>query len=80
MTSTARAKRIRASFCDDSRLTVSFQRRTELGMCSRARDRYQNDVAVGWEDLHFRKTRFLALTSCSNSAAANQILTLCPTC
>lgn len=38
MTSTARDKSIRASLRDDSKLTVSFQSRTELGMCSRAVD------------------------------------------
>lgn len=39
MTSTARARRILASAADSSRLTVSFQSRTEFGMCSRAVER-----------------------------------------
>ena len=36
MTSTARERRIRASTADDSKFTVSFQSRTEFGMCSSA--------------------------------------------
>ena len=35
ITSTARERRIRASVAEDSKLTVSFHSRTELGMCSR---------------------------------------------
>jgi hypothetical protein len=78
MTSTARVRRIRASSGSSSRLTVSFQSRTELGMNSRAD--HQLTIQRGGWSLPFLSTRFLDAVSLSSEAAFIQILTEVGTC